>query len=46
MFDASALAIAMGHADREVKAQFVTASDEEDGFASAVKQWVYRVLRQ
>jgi hydroxymethylpyrimidine pyrophosphatase-like HAD family hydrolase len=42
MFDASALAIAMGNADHEVKAraQFVTASNEEDGFASAVKQWV------
>jgi Cof subfamily protein (haloacid dehalogenase superfamily) len=42
MFDASALAIAMGNADHEVKARahFVTASNEEDGFASAVKQWV------
>jgi Cof subfamily protein (haloacid dehalogenase superfamily) len=42
MFDASALAIAMGNAAHEVKAraQFVTASNEEDGFASAVKQWV------
>jgi Cof subfamily protein (haloacid dehalogenase superfamily) len=42
MFDASGLAIAMGNADHEVKAraQFVTASNEEDGFASAVKQWV------
>ena len=42
MFDASALAIAMGNADHEVKAraQFVTASNEEDGFAAAVKQWV------
>jgi Cof subfamily protein (haloacid dehalogenase superfamily) len=42
MFEASGLAIAMGNADPEVKAraQFVTASNEEDGFASAVKQWV------
>jgi len=42
MFDQSALAIAMGNADHEVKAraQFVTASNEEDGFASAVKHWV------
>ena len=42
MFDASGLAIAMGNADDEVKAraQFVTASNEQDGFASAVKQWV------
>jgi Cof subfamily protein (haloacid dehalogenase superfamily) len=42
MFDESALAIAMGNADHEVKAraQFVAASNEQDGFASAVKQWV------
>jgi len=42
MFGASGLAIAMGNADHEVKAraQFVTASNEQDGFASAVKQWV------
>jgi Cof subfamily protein (haloacid dehalogenase superfamily) len=42
MFDESALAIAMGNADHEVKARahFVTASNEEDGFAAAVKQWV------
>jgi Cof subfamily protein (haloacid dehalogenase superfamily) len=42
MLEASGLAIAMGNADHEVKAraQCVTASNEEDGFASAVKQWV------
>lgn len=42
MFDASALAIAMGNADHEVKARAhcVTASNEQDGFASAVKQWI------
>ena len=42
MFDASALAIAMGNADHEVKAraQFVSASNEQDGFAAAVKHWV------
>lgn len=42
MFDTSALAIAMGNAEHEVKAraQFVSASNEQDGFASAVKQWV------
>jgi Cof subfamily protein (haloacid dehalogenase superfamily) len=42
MFDTSALAIAMGNAEHEVKARahFVSASNEQDGFASAVKQWV------
>jgi Cof subfamily protein (haloacid dehalogenase superfamily) len=42
MFDASALSIAMGNADEQVKAraQFVTASNEEDGFAAAIQQWV------
>lgn len=42
MFGASGLAIAMGNADQQVKAQarFVSASNEEDGFAFAIKQWV------
>jgi len=36
------LAIAMGNAEPEVqqRAQFVTASNEEDGFASAIERWV------
>jgi Cof subfamily protein (haloacid dehalogenase superfamily) len=42
MFEAAGLAIAMGNADAEVKAraQFVTTSNEEDGFAAAVNRWV------
>jgi Cof subfamily protein (haloacid dehalogenase superfamily) len=42
MFNVAALAIAMGNADADVKqqAQFVTMSNEDDGFAAAVERWV------
>jgi Cof subfamily protein (haloacid dehalogenase superfamily) len=42
MFAASGLAVAMGNADRQVQeaADFVTASNEEDGFAVAVERWI------
>lgn len=42
MFAASGLAIAMGNADREVQeaADFVSAGNEEDGFALAVERWI------
>jgi Cof subfamily protein (haloacid dehalogenase superfamily) len=42
MFDVAGLAIAMGNAEPEVqeRAQLVTASNEEDGFAAAIERWV------
>ncbi len=42
MFAASGLAVAMGNADRQVQeaADFVSASNEEDGFAVAVERWI------
>lgn len=42
MFEQSGLSIAMGNAADEVKkqARFVTASNEEDGFAAAVEKYV------
>jgi Cof subfamily protein (haloacid dehalogenase superfamily) len=42
MFAVSALAIAMGNAAKEVQeaADFVSASNEEDGFAIAVERWI------
>jgi Cof subfamily protein (haloacid dehalogenase superfamily) len=42
MFAVAGLSIAMGNADREVHeaADFVTASNEEDGFALAVERWI------
>jgi Cof subfamily protein (haloacid dehalogenase superfamily) len=42
MFAVSGLAVAMGNASKEVQeaADFVTASNEEDGFAAAVDRWI------
>lgn len=42
MFEVAGLAIAMGNASAEVKAraQFVTSSNEQDGFAAAVSRWI------
>ena len=42
MFAASGLAVAMGNADRQVQeaADFVSAGNEEDGFAIAVERWI------
>ncbi len=42
MFAVSGLAIAMGNAAKEVQeaADFVSASNEEDGFAVAVERWI------
>lgn len=42
MFAHSGLSIAMGNADREVQraARRVTASNEQDGFATALERWV------
>jgi Cof subfamily protein (haloacid dehalogenase superfamily) len=42
MFAAAGLAIAMGNASQEVQdaADFITASNEEDGFAVAVERWI------
>ena len=42
MFQQAAVSIAMGNASDEVKkqARFVTASNEEDGFADAVEKYV------
>jgi hypothetical protein len=44
MFVKSGLSIAMGNASKEVQAQanFVTSSNEEDGFASAMEKFVLR----
>jgi len=42
MFAVAGLSIAMGNADRQVQgaADFVTSSNEEDGFALAVERWI------
>jgi Cof subfamily protein (haloacid dehalogenase superfamily) len=42
MFAASGLAVAMGNAEQQVQeaADFVSASNEEDGFAIAVERWI------
>jgi hydroxymethylpyrimidine pyrophosphatase-like HAD family hydrolase len=42
MFEKSGLSIAMGNASPEVQAQanFVTLSNEEDGFANAMEKFV------
>jgi len=42
MFERSGLSIAMGNASPEVKAraQFVTSSNEEDGFAAAIERFI------
>jgi hydroxymethylpyrimidine pyrophosphatase-like HAD family hydrolase len=42
MFAVSGLAVAMGNADGEVQkaTEFVSASNEEDGFALAVERWI------
>ena len=44
MFDKSGLSIAMGNASAEVQAQanFVTASNEEEGFAIAVDKFILK----
>jgi Cof subfamily protein (haloacid dehalogenase superfamily) len=44
MFDKSGMSIAMGNASKEVQAQanFVTKSNEEEGFAHAIEEFVLR----
>ncbi|HEY3758617.1 MAG TPA: Cof-type HAD-IIB family hydrolase [Solirubrobacteraceae bacterium] len=45
MFAHSGLSIAMGNADREVQraARYVTATNEQEGFAHAVERWILGV---
>jgi hydroxymethylpyrimidine pyrophosphatase-like HAD family hydrolase len=44
MFEKSGLSIAMGNASPEVQAQanFVTASNQEEGFAMAVERFILK----
>lgn len=48
MFAASGLSIAMGNASPEVQraARFVTASNQQDGFARAVEEYILEPLRE